>query len=161
MPFVVQLVLAIIIAIATAAIFNLQQGEAIFQPATAIAFSVATLITLFISRLGSGSAKPGAKKPAKPAKKAGKGNEEGTVKWFNASKGFGFITRDNGEDIFVHQRSLADSNRRSLRQGQRVSFGIVDSEKGPQAADVDVVGGGEADDNNQGRNRRGPRNRNR
>jgi CspA family cold shock protein len=160
MPFVIQLVLAIIIAIATATVYNLQLGQAIFQPASAIAFSIATILTLLISRLGATSASSStSSKPAKRA--AAKGSDEGIVKWFNASKGFGFITRDNGEDLFVHQRSLADSNRRSLRQGQRVSFKIVDSEKGPQAADVDVLGGGESEGEGDGRNRRNSHNRNR
>ena len=64
--------------------------------------------------------------------------EEGEVKWFNVSKGFGFIRRDNGEEIFVHFRSILgkDKERRSLRDGQRVSYTVVDSDKGPQAEEV-------------------------
>jgi len=62
--------------------------------------------------------------------------EEGLVKWFNASKGFGFITKDDGEEIFVHFRSIRGEGRRSLQDGQRVSFEVVNSEKGPQAEDV-------------------------
>lgn len=66
--------------------------------------------------------------------------EEGEVKWFNVSKGFGFIRRDNGEEIFVHFRSILgagkDNSRRSLRDGQRVSYHVVDSDKGPQAEEV-------------------------
>lgn len=62
--------------------------------------------------------------------------EEGQVKWFNVSKGFGFITKDNGEEIFVHFRSIRGEGRRSLRDGQRVSFIETESEKGPQAEDV-------------------------
>ncbi|MAT91797.1 MAG: cold-shock protein [Halioglobus sp.] len=62
--------------------------------------------------------------------------EHGKVKWFNVSKGFGFIIRENGEEIFVHFRSIRGSGRRSLRDGQTVSFVVADSDKGPQAEDV-------------------------
>lgn len=62
--------------------------------------------------------------------------EQGQVKWFNVSKGFGFIIRDDGEEIFVHFRSIRGEGRRSLRDGQRVEFEVTDSEKGPQADDV-------------------------
>ncbi|MEH6583548.1 MAG: cold-shock protein [Halioglobus sp.] len=61
------------------------------------------------------------------------------MKWFNVSKGFGFITRDNGEEIFVHFRSIRGEGRRSLRDGQRVSFVVADSDKGLQAEEVDPV----------------------
>ena len=62
--------------------------------------------------------------------------EHGKVKWFNVSKGFGFIIREDGEEIFVHFRSIRGSGRRSLRDGQAVSFVVADSDKGPQAEDV-------------------------
>ena len=67
--------------------------------------------------------------------------EEGTVKWFNVSKGFGFIIRPDGEEIFVHFRSIigADKGRRSLRDGQSVSYVVVDSDKGPQAEEVEAL----------------------
>lgn len=65
--------------------------------------------------------------------------EEGIVKWFNVSKGFGFITRENGEDVFVHFRSIRGRGHRSLQEGQRVKFGVVESTKGLQAEDVTVV----------------------
>lgn len=66
--------------------------------------------------------------------------ESGQVKWFNANKGFGFITRDNGEDIFVHFRSIRGKGRRVLRDGQRVEFAVTESDKGLQAEDVAVAG---------------------
>ncbi len=62
--------------------------------------------------------------------------EEGSVKWFNVSKGFGFITKDNGEEIFVHFRSIRGDGHRSLKDGQRVSFVEAETDKGPQAEDV-------------------------
>lgn len=68
------------------------------------------------------------------------GNREtGAVKWFNANKGFGFITRSEGDDVFVHFRALRDREQRSLREGQRVAFSVVETEKGPQAEDVSIL----------------------
>lgn len=61
----------------------------------------------------------------------------GTVKWFNDSKGFGFITpSDGGQDLFVHFSAIATSGFKSLKEGQQVSFEIVDGPKGKQAANV-------------------------
>lgn len=67
--------------------------------------------------------------------------EQGTVKWFNVSKGYGFITRENGDDVFVHFRSIRDKGRgrRSLVEGQAVQFSLSEGEKGPQAEDVVAV----------------------
>ena len=62
--------------------------------------------------------------------------ESGSVKWFNASKGFGFITRDSGGDIFVHFRSIRGEGHRVLHDGQRVEFAISEGDKGLQAEDV-------------------------
>ncbi|MDP6968553.1 MAG: cold-shock protein [Gammaproteobacteria bacterium] len=66
--------------------------------------------------------------------------ESGTVKWFNVTKGFGFITRDQGDDVFVHFRSIRGKGHRSLLEGQRVRFAVTESDKGMQAEDVSVVG---------------------
>jgi len=75
--------------------------------------------------------------PATASKGAVKqGQERGTVKWFNAAKGFGFITRENGEDVFVHFRSIKGKGHRSLGEGQAVIFSVTEGEKGLQAVDV-------------------------
>lgn len=68
--------------------------------------------------------------------------ETGTVKWFNRSKGFGFIIREDGDEIFVHHRSISSdgSRRASLRDGERVSFTVVKRSKGWQAEDVSPLG---------------------
>ncbi len=60
----------------------------------------------------------------------------GTVKWFNDSKGFGFIEREGGADVFVHYRAINGSGRRSLRDGQQVTFEVTEGAKGPQAENV-------------------------
>jgi CspA family cold shock protein len=119
------------------------------------AFCAATIATTLLTSIKfspAGTAqpsKPAAKKSSKkapkkaPATKTPAKNfdsadrEEGEVKWFNVTKGFGFITRDNGEEIFVHFRSIRGEGRRSLRDGQRVSYVVSDSDKGPQAEDVE------------------------
>ena len=66
--------------------------------------------------------------------------ELGNVKWFNANKGFGFITRDSGDDVFVHFRSIRGQGHRVLHDGQRVEFAISEGEKGLQAEDVASAG---------------------
>lgn len=61
---------------------------------------------------------------------------QGTVKWFNTTKGFGFITQDSGEDIFVHFRSIRGEGHRTLKDGERVDFSVSNGDKGLQADDV-------------------------
>jgi CspA family cold shock protein len=60
----------------------------------------------------------------------------GTVKWFNASKGFGFITRDGGEDVFVHHSAIQGEGYRTLEEGQRVEFDVESGPKGLKASNV-------------------------
>ena len=65
--------------------------------------------------------------------------ETGTVKWFNSTKGYGFITRDAGGDVFVHYSAINSQGYRSLEEGQRVQFAVIDGKKGLQAQEVEVV----------------------
>jgi CspA family cold shock protein len=64
---------------------------------------------------------------------------EGTVKWFNSGKGYGFIAREGGEDVFVHYSSIQGDGFRNLEEGQRVEFNIVQGPKGLQAASVTLL----------------------
>jgi CspA family cold shock protein len=65
--------------------------------------------------------------------------EQGTVKWFNAAKGYGFIQRESGEDVFVHFSSIVGNGYRSLEEGAKVSFEVKTGPKGLQAANVERV----------------------
>lgn len=63
----------------------------------------------------------------------------GTVKWFNASKGFGFIEQEAGPDVFVHYSNISSTGFKSLNDGQKVKFNVTQGKKGPQAEDIIVV----------------------
>jgi len=65
--------------------------------------------------------------------------KQGTVKWFNSSKGYGFISQENGDDVFVHFKSINSDGFRSLEEGQKVTFTVGEGQKGPQAQDVEIV----------------------
>lgn len=64
---------------------------------------------------------------------------KGTVKWFNDKKGFGFLSREDGDDVFVHHTSIQGEGFKSLREGQEVEFEVQDGPKGPQAVNVKAL----------------------
>jgi CspA family cold shock protein len=64
---------------------------------------------------------------------------QGTVKWFDSQKGFGFIEREEGKDVFVHHNAIVGEGYRNLDEGQRVEFTVVQGQKGPQAQDVVAI----------------------
>ena len=102
----------------------------------AILFFLSSTLTALVT-----ANKNGSKSQNKQAKtpKSNKSRETGTVKWFNTNKGFGFITRDNGDDVFVHFRSIRGQGHRTLIEGQRVEFNVTKGEKGLQAEDVAIA----------------------
>ncbi len=91
----------------------------------------AFLLSLIRTLVSRASGKTGHRKKVSSTKQT-----NGTVKWFNNKKGFGFIEHENGGDVFVHHRSILGSGRKYLREGQKVTMDIVQSAKGPQAENV-------------------------
>ncbi|MGD9677422.1 MAG: cold-shock protein [Vulcanibacillus sp.] len=65
--------------------------------------------------------------------------QQGTVKWFNADKGYGFLQAEDGNDIFIHFSAIQSEGYKSLDEGDKVEFDIVDSDRGPQASNVKVL----------------------
>lgn len=65
--------------------------------------------------------------------------EQGTVKWFNGAKGYGFISRESGDDVFVHFNAINSTGYRTLEEGQKVEFTVTQGAKGPQAENVTVL----------------------
>lgn len=133
-----QLIRSVVVsALATAVILFVQgvlpgQGE---LPVTDIAVVfVVILVSCVIAGLGVAQSDS-------PEYDSGEDDdrEQGTVKWFNVSKGFGFITRENGDDVFVHFRNIRGRGHRSLSEGQSVRFIVKEGDKGLQAEDVSVV----------------------
>jgi CspA family cold shock protein len=90
---------------------------------------------------GRGARGGGGARPARVSSPAGpsEGRVQGSVKWFNDAKGFGFIASDTGEDVFVHFSAIGASGFRSLAEGERVEFDLVSGPKGKQAANVSKI----------------------
>ena len=135
--FIISLIFS---GVATLASFHIQSGQAssIMQSASML-FSMDNLplwLTSFISILAACILAVNLSGSSEASASVGAGQEVGTVKWFNAAKGFGFITRENGDDIFVHFRSIQGKGHRSLGEGQRVVFSLAEGDKGLQAVDV-------------------------
>lgn len=138
-------VLLIAAVVVQAAITLIPVAAIAGQPATLVSLMlafVAVLLQLATSQsneagTSSRSPSPNTRKsqPKRVATPAA-GRETGTVKWFNTSKGFGFISRDSGDDVFVHFRAIRGEGHRVLVEGQRVEFTIMMRDKGLQAEDV-------------------------
>jgi len=149
MTFLLRTALALIVAVVLSLLVStLYPAVAQFDLALIAVLAAGLVIVSLVSPLigASTTTTPTSKPAPKPEKQrestpksvAGP-REQGTVKWFNFNKGFGFITRENGEDIFVHFRSVRGKGRKSLPEGQRVEFVVTKGEKGLQAEDVDIV----------------------
>ncbi len=127
---------SLILAIVAYLLIGLIRSRGLDSPGSGADFAV--LIMLFaVITVASFLAGPGLPQGLVPSQTGREtGRETGTVKWFNVKKGYGFITRDQGDDVFVHYRNLEGDGRRSVSDGQRVSFVVVQGDKGPQAEEV-------------------------
>ena len=114
-------------------------GYFLFNPAAIAVVFVTTVLAAFISCLW-GISPDVSISGDRTAGRDKKAREQGTVKWFNVIKGYGFVTRANGEEIFAHCHSIRSTHRRSLlREGRRVEYRVTQGEKGLQAEDVEPV----------------------
>ncbi len=133
-------VITALVLTVTTALFELSNH--ISEPLTTLLVALLTsVIAVFVSRRTAGNKKKSKSNVsnAKTLTNSKKPRETGTVKWFSTSKGFGFITRANGEDIFVHFRSILGEGARVLREGMRVEYIVLDGDKGLQAEEVLVL----------------------
>lgn len=106
------------------------------QPAVALSLAILLAAVLLHLAINLGKRSP---RPQTTHRELDENRETGTVKWFNTSKGFGFISRDQGDDIFVHFRAIRGEGHRILVEGQRVEFSVMQRDKGLQAEDVVVA----------------------
>ncbi len=138
---VVSGIAAVLIPVLLKAIAGVEAG--LTAPVIAVVFIV-VLISSLISAVGGSQSVAPVENGAEMDDDEDLENDDremGTVKWFNVSKGFGFITRENGDDVFVHFRNIRGRGHRSLSEGQRVRFNARESDKGLQAEDVSIVRG--------------------
>lgn len=98
--------------------------------------ATAVLISLIQSMASRSPSKPKPSRSEKVKKVDTSNQTQGIVKWYNSKKGFGFIEHENGEDVFVHHKSILGSGRKYLREGQKVAMDIVQADRGPQAENV-------------------------
>jgi len=136
MSLIVKLLISLLIAAIAATLTSVIQTGAPFQPLLLIAFAIVAVAATLLGNARGGPHGVQMERASEEPDTASGDREFGKVKWFNVSKGFGFIIKDDGDEIFVHFRSIRDGGRRGLRDGQRVSFVVADSDKGPQAEDV-------------------------
>jgi CspA family cold shock protein len=140
-----RLLICCVVAIPASAIYfgYTSEPSTLFQFDTtaALSFLIVAIACVFLTGIKINTrAQNGGSKPAKQAKKKAVkgGRQQGEVKWFNGGKGFGFINCDNGDEIFVHFRSVRKDSPR-LSPGKRVEFMIVAGAKGQEADDVEVI----------------------
>jgi CspA family cold shock protein len=140
MPIIKKIVIALVLGLIAYAINELTIKNAGIQiPGTRPEISLLLLFiaTSFASLLVSGSSfSEDEDEDESELSYSSSDHETGTVKWFNVRKGYGFITRDAGDDVFVHFRNIEGSGRRAIEEGQRVSFVVTTGDKGLQADEV-------------------------
>ena len=136
MPLIKKIAISIVIGLIAYAISELALNDGFHIPRTVQEISLLLLFiaTSFASQLVGGSSSES--ESESESSYSSSDREMGTVKWFNVRKGYGFITRDAGDDVFVHFRNIEGSGRRSIEEGGRVSFVVTDGDKGLQADEV-------------------------
>ena len=141
MSIIKKIVISIVIGLIAYEITKLSLSGGIQIPDTTAEISLLLLFiaTSFVSLfLGGGSAGASSEESSDESSRQydSSDREMGTVKWFNVRKGYGFITRDAGDDVFVHFRNIEGKGRRAIEEGQRVSFVVTTGDKGLQADEV-------------------------
>ena len=148
-----NIVISIIVGLIAYVIFSLSNGNGISVPADghqvmALAtYIIAVLIGCSVATMSGStdSSNPSSVASTKSSNSGSRSSnsdsskESGTVKWFNIKKGYGFITRDQGDDIFVHYRNIEGNGRKAVSEGQRVKFFVTDGDKGLQADEVEAL----------------------
>lgn len=146
---IIQLLIYVVVAGVVSGFYMGSQTEGAtfaFNPSTAAWFVAASALCLLVANLAQsltgdtqGQASAGSRQSKSQSPPGSNSNREtGSVKWFNGGKGFGFISCDNGDEIFVHFRSVRKGSPR-LTPGKRVEFAVVEGKKGIEAEDVEVV----------------------
>ncbi|CUB04936.1 cold-shock protein [Marinomonas fungiae] len=138
--FLVSLIFALVTPLIIAPLVQVEIGEHY------LVYFVVTLVTVYLGAVLSRSDSASIESSSADSDDAeieeeNDDREVGTVKWFNSSKGFGFLTMENGDDVFVHYRAIRGRGRRFLIEGQKVRFTVTEGEKGKQAENVSIVKG--------------------
>ena len=136
--FLVSLIFALVTPLIIAPLVQVEIGEHY------LVYFVVTLVTVYLGAVLSRSDSASIESSSADSDDAeieeeNDDREVGTVKWFNSSKGFGFLTMENGDDVFVHYRAIRGRGRRFLIEGQKVRFTVTEGEKGKQAENVSIV----------------------
>ncbi|MEX2490068.1 MAG: cold shock domain-containing protein [Pseudomonadales bacterium] len=136
-PLTKNIIISVLVGIIAFVIVGYLQTNAIVVPSdgATIGQLIVIILAVFIGGLLSRAEAVGALAPEYFEDE----REVGTVKWFNVKKGYGFITRDAGDDVFVHYRNIRGQGRRSIAEGQRVEFEVVEGDKGLQADEVEPL----------------------
>ncbi|PJE56790.1 cold-shock protein [Marinomonas sp. BSi20584] len=131
--FIVSLVIALIVPLLLAGVLKEEMGT------NFLVYFGFVLVSVYVGAMVSQASSTGFDSESEEDEDDDR--EQGTVKWFNSSKGFGFLTMENGDDVFVHYRAIRGRGRRFLVEGQLVRFYVTEGEKGKQAENVSIIRG--------------------
>lgn len=133
-PLLIILLFSLVTGVATEQLLTVIQDDQLVKGYVTIA--VVVFVLLLVATLTINALAP---KRASLVEDEDDDREVGEVKWFNVNKGYGFITRDDGEDVFVHFRAIRGRGHRTLAEGQKVRYYVVQNDRGLQADDVTVI----------------------